>query len=142
MIYWSWSEARSLTTGRVGAISSIRICCNATWTIMWLGGATGAIGSGHSSGSNCGSVSSSIERVKGPRWPWLWGSSPLTARMQAGVGFNLLGAAFNQGSTLIVNLAVANLLGTEAFGQYTMVLATIAAVATLGQLSMGYTATK
>ena len=62
--------------------------------------------------------------------------------MQAGVGFNLLGAAFNQGSTLIVNLAVANFLGTEAFGHYTMVLATIAAVATLGQLSMGYTATK
>ena len=62
--------------------------------------------------------------------------------MQAGVGFNLIGAAFNQGSTLVVNIVVANLLGREAFGQYTMVLATLATLATLGQLSMGYTATK
>lgn len=62
--------------------------------------------------------------------------------MQAGIGFNLLGAAFNQGSTLVVNVVVANLLGREAFGRYTMVLATLATLATLGQLSMGYTATK
>jgi O-antigen/teichoic acid export membrane protein len=62
--------------------------------------------------------------------------------MQAGVGFNLLGTAFNQGSTLFVNIVVSNLLGREAFGHYTMVLATLSTVASLGQLSMGYTATK
>jgi O-antigen/teichoic acid export membrane protein len=63
-------------------------------------------------------------------------------RMQTGVGFSLLGAAFNQGSTLLVNIVVANLLGRDAFGRYTMVLATLATLAALGQLSMGYTATK
>jgi O-antigen/teichoic acid export membrane protein len=62
--------------------------------------------------------------------------------MQSGVGFNLLGTAFNQGSTLVVNVIVANLVGTEAFGRYTMVLATVSTVAALGQLSMGFTATK
>lgn len=62
--------------------------------------------------------------------------------MRAGVLLNLLGAAFNQGSTLVVNLVVANLLGRDAFGRYTMLLATLGTVATLAQLSMGYTATK
>jgi O-antigen/teichoic acid export membrane protein len=41
-----------------------------------------------------------------------------------------------------VNLVVANALGQEVFGQYTMVLATVATMASIGQLSMGYTATK
>ena len=62
--------------------------------------------------------------------------------MQAGVGFNLLASAFNQGSTLVVNLLVANLLGREIFGEYTIVLATIATIAAIAQASMGYTATK
>jgi O-antigen/teichoic acid export membrane protein len=62
--------------------------------------------------------------------------------MKAGVALNLLGATFNQGSTFAVNLVVANLLGREAFGEYTMILATMAMLATLGQLSMGFTATK
>ena len=68
--------------------------------------------------------------------------STLARRMQSGVGFNLLGTAFNQGSTLVVNIVVANLLGRESFGHYTIILATVATVASLGQLSMGYTATK
>lgn len=62
--------------------------------------------------------------------------------MHSGVALNLVGAVFNQGSTLAVNVLVANLLGREIFGQYTMVLATVASVASLAQLSMGYTATK
>ncbi len=62
--------------------------------------------------------------------------------MQTGVGFNLVAAVFNQGSTFLVNVVVANLLGRERFGEYTMVLATVATLGTLGQLSMGYTATK
>lgn len=69
-------------------------------------------------------------------------SSGLVARMQAGVALNMVAAVFNQGSTLLVNLVVANLLGRETFGEYTMVLATIATLGTLGQMSMGYTATK
>lgn len=72
--------------------------------------------------------------------PWL--SSRVATRMHAGVAWTLIGAGFNQGSTMIVNLAVANLLGREAFGRYTMVLATLTTVAAIGQLSMGYTATR
>ena len=87
-------------------------------------------------------MNSSIDRVEPLPGRTTPPSSPLAERMQVGVGFNLLGAAFNQGSTLAVNIVVANLVGQEAFGRYTMVLATIATVATIGQLSMGYTATK
>lgn len=71
-----------------------------------------------------------------------WRQSALAARIQSGVFFNLLATGFNQGSTLLVNLIVANLIGLEAFGRYTMILATVATVATFAQLSMGYTATK
>lgn len=66
----------------------------------------------------------------------------LAERLQSGVAFNLVGTAFNQGSTLVVNVVVANLLGRESFGAYTMVLTTIATVGSVAQLSMGYTATK
>lgn len=66
----------------------------------------------------------------------------LRARLQAGIAFNLIGAAFNQGSTFAVNVVVANLLGRERFGEYTMVQATLATLATLGQFAMGYAATK
>lgn len=71
-----------------------------------------------------------------------WHRSGVATRIQSGIFFNLLGAGFNQGSTLVVNLMVANLLGRETFGRYTMVVATVATVAAFGQLSMGYTATK
>jgi len=69
-------------------------------------------------------------------------SRTLAGRLRGGVAFNLLGTAFNQGSTVVVNIVVANLLGRESFGHYTMILATVATIASLGQLSMGYTATK
>ncbi|CAN5730822.1 hypothetical protein BH24ACI5_BH24ACI5_07850 [soil metagenome] len=62
--------------------------------------------------------------------------------MQTGVALNMIAAVFNQGSTLLVNLVVANVLGREVFGRYTMVLATVATLGALGQMSMGYTATK
>ena len=83
-----------------------------------------------------GSVNSSIDGATSRDRP------SLAARMQSAVWFSLLGAGFNQGSTLLVNVVVANLLGREAFGRYTMVLSTLATVAALAQLSMGYTATK
>jgi O-antigen/teichoic acid export membrane protein len=71
-----------------------------------------------------------------------WWSSGLASRLHAGVALNLVGGVFNQGSTFLVNIVVANLLGRETFGEFTMVLATVATLATIGQLSMGYTATK
>ena len=69
-------------------------------------------------------------------------SSALGARLRAGITLNLTATVFNQGSTFAVNLVLANLLGRERFGEYTMVLGTVATLGTLGQLSMGYTATK
>ena len=86
-------------------------------------------------------MNSSIDYVR-PAEPSPSRSSTLAGRLQAGVALNLLGTTFNQGSTLLVNIVVANLLGHEMFGHYTIILATVATIASLGQLSMGYTATK
>ena len=87
-------------------------------------------------------MNSSTERPatgNGIRDTW---SSALGARLRAGITLNLTATVFNQGSTFAVNLVLANLLGREQFGEYTMVLGTVATLGTLGQLSMGYTATK
>ena len=87
-------------------------------------------------------MSSSTDQVPHPARARRWWASGLAGRLQTGVAFNTVAAVFNQGSTLLVNVVIANALGRETFGQYTMVLTTIATVGTLGQMSMGYTATK
>lgn len=66
----------------------------------------------------------------------------LRERFQSGLVFNTLGAVFNQGSTLAVNILLANILGRTTFGQYAMVQSTLATLAVLSQLAVGYTATK
>jgi len=48
----------------------------------------------------------------------------------------------NQGSTFAANVALANLLSVQVFGEYAMVQSTIAVLSLLGQLATGYTATK
>ena len=68
--------------------------------------------------------------------------SSLHSRFQAGVAFNLLGTVFNQGSTFVVNIVVANLLGRQIFGQYAIVQNTLVAVAAFGQMGIGFVATK
>ena len=55
---------------------------------------------------------------------------------------NLVAVAFNQGSTLIVNIIVARILMKQSFGEYAMVQSTLLTVATLSQLATGYTALK
>lgn len=59
-----------------------------------------------------------------------------------GTTMNLIAVAFNQGSTLIVNIIVARILMKQIFGEYAMVQSTLLTVAALSQLATGYTASK
>lgn len=69
-------------------------------------------------------------------------SSSLRTRLTYGVAWNLVGVAFNQGSTFLVNVLLAHILGLRTFGEYAMVQTTVAAAALLAQVATGYTATK
>jgi O-antigen/teichoic acid export membrane protein len=66
----------------------------------------------------------------------------LRDRLVKGTVLNLIAVAFNQGSTLIVNIIVARVLMKEAFGEYAMVQSTLLTVGALSQLATGYTASK
>jgi O-antigen/teichoic acid export membrane protein len=66
----------------------------------------------------------------------------LRDRLIKGTTLNLIAVAFNQGSTLIVNIIVARILMKEVFGEYAMVQSTLLMAATLSQLATGYTAAK
>jgi O-antigen/teichoic acid export membrane protein len=50
--------------------------------------------------------------------------------------------ASNQGSTLLANVLLANILGQTAFGRYAIVLSTVQVTSMMAGLAMGYTATK
>jgi O-antigen/teichoic acid export membrane protein len=63
-------------------------------------------------------------------------------RLIKGTTLNLIAVAFNQGSTLIVNILVARILLMRLFGEYAMVQSTLLTVAGLSQLAIGYTASK
>jgi O-antigen/teichoic acid export membrane protein len=66
----------------------------------------------------------------------------LQDRLIKGTALNLIAVAFNQGSTLIVNIIVARILMKQSFGEYAMVQSTLLTVAVLSQLATGYTASK
>ena len=66
----------------------------------------------------------------------------LTRRFGSGLVWNTIAVAFNQGSTLVANLLLANLLGREGFGGYAVALGTVQAAAQLASLGMGSTATR
>jgi len=66
----------------------------------------------------------------------------LRARFQTGLGFNTLGAVFNQGSTFVVNIVLARLFGRAVFGEYAMVLSTILTLGILSQFGIPFTLTK
>lgn len=68
--------------------------------------------------------------------------SNLRTRLAQGVAWNLIGVVFNQGSTFLVSILLAHVLGLKTFGEYAMVQATVAAAALLAQVATGYTATK
>src|SRR5262249_16964779 len=62
--------------------------------------------------------------------------------MARGVVWNLIGTATLQGSTFIINIAVANLLGRRVFGEYAIVQSTVVLFTSVVQWATGYTATK
>src|SRR4029077_14058324 len=66
----------------------------------------------------------------------------LRSRLQTGMVFNLIGAVFNQGSTFVANIVIANLLSWQTFGEYARVQSTLTALAFVIQFGMGYTSTK
>jgi O-antigen/teichoic acid export membrane protein len=66
----------------------------------------------------------------------------LRERLARGVAWNGLGILCTQGSTLLVNLIVANILGREIFGKYAVIQNALATLGTIAQLAVGFTATK
>jgi O-antigen/teichoic acid export membrane protein len=68
--------------------------------------------------------------------------SSLRTRLTYGVAWNFVGVVCNQGSTFVVNIVLAHILGLKVFGEYSMVQSTMAAAALLAQMATGYTATK
>ena len=66
----------------------------------------------------------------------------LRQRLIQGTLLNLIAVAFNQGSTLAVNILVARILLKQAFGEYAMIQSTLITATGLMQLATGYSAAK
>lgn len=66
----------------------------------------------------------------------------LRTRFHRGVFWSVAAAVATSGFNFILNVVVARLLGREGFGQFGMVQTTIATIAGIAQLAMGFTATK
>ena len=66
----------------------------------------------------------------------------LRARLVRGVGWNLVAAVFTQGSTLVLNLILANLWGLRGFGQFAIVQSTVTAFTSGAQAIVATTATR
>lgn len=66
----------------------------------------------------------------------------LRGRLVRGSIWNLLAFSLNQGSTLIVNILLARILGQLIFGEYAIIQNTLITAATFAELSLGFTATK
>jgi O-antigen/teichoic acid export membrane protein len=63
-------------------------------------------------------------------------------RLIQGTVLNLIAVAFNQGSTLFINVIVARILLIQAYGEYAMVQITVLTMASMAQLATGFTAAK
>lgn len=70
------------------------------------------------------------------------GTSNVIRRFVHGVSGNLIFTLFNQGSTVVTNMLLANILGRAIYGEYAIVLGTLQSFAGLAGLGMGYTATR
>jgi O-antigen/teichoic acid export membrane protein len=66
----------------------------------------------------------------------------LGQRFVSGVGWNVLGAVFNQGSTFVLGIIVANALGREKYGLFGFLQSTMLLFTSMGHLAMGFVATK
>lgn len=66
----------------------------------------------------------------------------LRRRFERGIGWNVTGAILNNGANFLTNIAIANLLGREIFGQYGMIQSTLMTFVGIAQAAGGITATK
>jgi O-antigen/teichoic acid export membrane protein len=66
----------------------------------------------------------------------------LRARFQHGITWNVTGAILNNGANFLTNIAIANLLGREIFGQYGMIQSTLSTFIGVAYAAGGITATK
>lgn len=66
----------------------------------------------------------------------------LGERLVVGSFWNLVAMSFNQGTTLLVNIFLARILGKVVFGEYAIVQSTLLTAATFAELSLGFTAMK
>src|SRR5690606_21663290 len=66
----------------------------------------------------------------------------LRGRLRAGVSWNALASIAGQGSALLASLVVANLLGRDSFGQFSMVFTSIITLGGIAQAGSGVTATR
>jgi len=62
--------------------------------------------------------------------------------MARGILWNIIGTGTLQGSTFLINIAVANLLGRRVFGEYAIVQSTAVLFISVVQWATGYTTTK
>jgi O-antigen/teichoic acid export membrane protein len=63
-------------------------------------------------------------------------------RLTVGAIWNVLGAVFNQGSTFLLGIIVAESLGRESYGAFGFLQATLLMFSSFAQLSLGLAATK
>jgi len=66
----------------------------------------------------------------------------LGARLRRGISWNVGGALITHGANLITNVVIANILGREIFGQYSIVQSTLLTFGGVAQAAGGITATK
>src|SRR5207253_5798020 len=71
-----------------------------------------------------------------------WQKGDIKERLAFGISWNVLSVLFMQGSTFLVNVALANLLGRQHFGEFAVIQTTLMTVAGLGQMATGVTAAK
>jgi O-antigen/teichoic acid export membrane protein len=60
----------------------------------------------------------------------------------SGIAWNTLAAFFGQGTAFAIGIIVANLLGQEAFGEYSVIRTTLISVAGACELALGFTANR
>ena len=63
-------------------------------------------------------------------------------RIISGVGWSTVGAVFTYGSTFIVNIIIANIIGKNVFGEYSIIRNTLLTLSSIAKVAAGITATK
>jgi O-antigen/teichoic acid export membrane protein len=66
----------------------------------------------------------------------------LRSGLVTNTGWNLVGAVFNQGSTLALGIFVAKALGRDSYGAFAFLQGTLATLITISQTGMAFVATK